>query len=305
MLYNQKSGSQINNEILLNFRTMVLQYKVHYTTRPSSTRDAPAGHEDLKWVPSSSVLIYGEHDAVLVDTALTINGCQDVLDFVIASGKNLKYIYITHPHGDHYFGIGVLKQHFPDARAIATKEAVEEMKKDIGAIPGERLTNVNTFRKLFPGEIPDDVQIAEALEGDEFEIEGEKFKVVKTGHTDTDCTSTLFVPSIGLALTGDAVYYNVHPFMAETKSPELRKEWVAALDKIVVLKPKLLVGGHKDPSTEDSPEAIEWTKGYFGNLERLAKETTSVEELYEKMLVLYPKALNPGSCWGAAKIMKS
>ena len=68
---------------------MVLQYKVHYTTRPSATRDAPAGKEDLKRVPSSSTLMYGERDAVLVDTALTIKGCKEVLDFVIASGKIL------------------------------------------------------------------------------------------------------------------------------------------------------------------------------------------------------------------------
>ena len=129
---------------------MVLQYKVHYTTRPSSTRDAPAGNADLKWVPPSSTLIYGKQDAVLVDTALMIKGCKEVLDFVIASGKNLKYIYITHPHGDHNFGIGILKEYFSSARAIATKEAVEDMKKDIGVIPGERLVNVNTFRKLFP-----------------------------------------------------------------------------------------------------------------------------------------------------------
>jgi glyoxylase-like metal-dependent hydrolase (beta-lactamase superfamily II) len=283
---------------------MVLQYKVHYTTRPSSTRDEPAGHENLKWVPSSSILIYGKQDAVLIDTALTIKGCKEVLDFVIASGKNLKYIYITHPHGDHYFGIGILKEYFVNARAIATREAVEEMKKDIGGIPSEGLTDLSIFRKLFPGEIPENVEIAEALESDEFEIEGEKFEVVKTGHTDTDCTSTVFVPSIGLAVTGDAVYYNVHPYMAENDSPELRKEWVTALDKIAELKPKLVVGGHKDPATQDDPAAIGWTKGYFENLERLAKQTTSAEELYEKMLQLYPKALNPGSCWGAAKVMK-
>jgi glyoxylase-like metal-dependent hydrolase (beta-lactamase superfamily II) len=115
---------------------MVLQYKVHYTTRPSSTRDAPAGHDDLKWVPSTSTLIYGTQDAVLVDTALTIQGCQEVSDFVLASGKNLKYIYITHPHGDHYFGISMLKEEFPTARAIATKEAVEEMMIDVGFSPG-------------------------------------------------------------------------------------------------------------------------------------------------------------------------
>lgn len=47
---------------------------------------------------------------------------------------------------------------------------------------------------------------------------------------------------------------------------------------------------------ENSPEDIQWTKGYSENLQQLAKETTSVEELYENMLEIYPMALNPGSC---------
>jgi glyoxylase-like metal-dependent hydrolase (beta-lactamase superfamily II) len=284
---------------------MALQYRVHYTTRPSSTRDAPAGNEDLKWVPSTSTLISGERDAVLVDTALTIKGCQEVLDFVVASGKNLKYIYITHPHGDHYFGIAMLRARFPNARAIATAEAVHEMKKDIGEVPGDRAITLKTFRSLFPGQIPEDVQVAEVLDGDEFEVEGEKFEVVRTGHTDTDCTSTLWVPSIGLAVTGDAVYYNVHPYMGEAKTREFREEWMAALEKIAALKPKFVVGGHKDPTTEDKPDAIEWTQGYFRNLGRLANETQTVEELYERMLEIYSTALNPGSCWGSAKLLKS
>ena len=82
--------------------------------------------------------------------------------------------------------------------------------------------------------------------------------------------------------------------MAETKSPELRKEWTVALDKIAALKPMLAVGGHKDPSMENSPEAIQRTKWCFENLEQLAKEATSGEELYEKTLEIYSTALNPG-----------
>jgi glyoxylase-like metal-dependent hydrolase (beta-lactamase superfamily II) len=59
----------------------------------------------LMWVANSATLIYGERDAVLVDTFLTTEQSQTLLDWVVASGKNLTAIYITHGHGDHFFGL--------------------------------------------------------------------------------------------------------------------------------------------------------------------------------------------------------
>jgi hypothetical protein len=56
------------------------------------------------------------------------------------------------------------------------------------------------------------------------------------GHTDTDDTTCLHVPSIGLVVAGDAVYNGIHPFLNESNR-QTRLEWIAALDKIDALKP--------------------------------------------------------------------
>src|SRR6201997_4927505 len=79
-----------------------LQWDVLTIKRPGLTRDLPPGKEELMWVANSSTLIYGKHDAVLVDTFLTTDQSQTLLDWVVASGKNLTAIYITHGHGDHF-----------------------------------------------------------------------------------------------------------------------------------------------------------------------------------------------------------
>jgi hypothetical protein len=44
-------------------------------------------------------------------------------------GKNLTTIYITHGHGDHWFGIGALLERFPGARAVASPDVVKIMKE--------------------------------------------------------------------------------------------------------------------------------------------------------------------------------
>src|SRR6267143_2016368 len=75
-----------------------LHWKVLTIKRPGLSRDLPAGKEELMWVANSSTLIYGERDAVLVDTFLTTEQSQTLLDWVVASGKNLIAIYVTHGH---------------------------------------------------------------------------------------------------------------------------------------------------------------------------------------------------------------
>jgi len=67
---------------------------VFVTKRLGLNRELPPGYESLAWVPNSSTLIYGERDAVLVDTFLTAEASQALADWVVASGKNLTAIYL-------------------------------------------------------------------------------------------------------------------------------------------------------------------------------------------------------------------
>jgi glyoxylase-like metal-dependent hydrolase (beta-lactamase superfamily II) len=112
------------------------------------------------WVANSSTLIYGERDAILVDTFLTVEQSNGLADAIVASGKTLKAIYVTHAHGDHFFGIKVLQDRFPNVKALATPEVVTRMKLQITP---EKLNG--RWRKLFPNQIPDVISIADPLEG--------------------------------------------------------------------------------------------------------------------------------------------
>jgi glyoxylase-like metal-dependent hydrolase (beta-lactamase superfamily II) len=72
---------------------------------------------------------FGKRDAVLVDTFITVEQADILVDWVAASGKNLTTIYVTHGHGDHCFAIALLLNRFPNARAVATPAVVKLMRK--------------------------------------------------------------------------------------------------------------------------------------------------------------------------------
>jgi glyoxylase-like metal-dependent hydrolase (beta-lactamase superfamily II) len=280
-------------------KTPSLSYRVFTTSRPGLNRDVPPGKEFLMWVANSATLIYGERDAVLVDTFLTVDQSKGLADEIAASGKTLKAIYVTHAHGDHFFGIKTLQDRFPNARALATPAVAAKMKLQVTP---EKLNA--RWRKLFPNQISDVISVADPLEGNEMDLEGNKLVVVKLGHTDTDDSTCLHVPSIGLVIAGDAVYNGIHPFLNESNK-QTRLEWLAALDQIDALKPLAVVAGHKVPGNNDSPRNVEETRQYLRDFIRLNEATKTARELYDKMLELYPDRANPGSLWSAAAVAKA
>jgi len=102
-----------------------LKWDVLVTKRQGLNRDLPPGKEQWMWVPTSATLISGERDAVLVDAFLTVEQVHAAVEWIAASSKNPTTIYITHGHGDHFFGIGALLDRFPSARAVATPNVLK------------------------------------------------------------------------------------------------------------------------------------------------------------------------------------
>jgi glyoxylase-like metal-dependent hydrolase (beta-lactamase superfamily II) len=268
------------------------------TETPVVTTDLPPGATERRWSPISATLISGQRDAVLVDTFLTVEQNRRLADWVVKSGKNLTTIYATHGHGDHFFGVNIIRERFPNARFVASREVTAVMRKQASiAILG------SFWNPRFPGQIDANPTIAEELAGTVIELEGNELVSVPLGHTDTENTTCLHVPSIGLVVAGDAAYNDVHVYLAESNS-ETRKEWISALDTIETLKPRAVVAGHKRPGRDDDPRIIEETQQYIRDFDRIAAATGSAEQLYNEMRALYPDRVNPGALWSSARGVK-
>ena len=265
---------------------------------PIAQAQRPEGVSETFFQATASTLIFGERDAVLVDAFMTVKQASALADWVASKHKNLTAIYITHGHGDHWFGVGTILERFPRARVVATANTIKVMQGN--ASP----QGLAAWGAGFPGQIPEKLLMAEELTGYVIDLEGRELIAVELGHTDTDNTTCLHVPSIGLVVAGDAVYNDVHLYLVESDAAK-RQEWLAALDTIEALHPRAVVASHKRPENADRPETVEETRQYIRDFDRLVATTSSGQQLYEQMLKLYPNRVNPGwALWNSAHAAK-
>ena len=231
------------------------------------------------WDPTTATLIYGEHDAVLVDALTTEAEGEALANWIALHDKNLTTIYITHGHPDHFFGMSVVLERFPNAKAIATSGTMDLLAQT----PPEL---IDFGRQMWPG-LPANLAFPEPYEDDTFILEGEEIRIVEQGRTDALHSTSLHVPSIDLVVGGDVLYNQCHMFVGET-TPQSRENWIAALDRLAALRPKIAVAGHKKTSAPDTPQAIEDSKRYLRDFGRLSETAPSEQQLFDEMDRLYP-----------------
>ncbi|GIF71666.1 MBL fold metallo-hydrolase [Asanoa siamensis] len=264
---------------------------------PVVSDDLPAGERQEVWSPTTATLIQGEREAVLVDALLTDRQGHDLADWVEASGKDLTTIYVTHGHGDHFFGAAAVLERFPEARLVATPEVVEVMAAHVAPALLDGF-----WRPRFPDQIGDPV-VAERLDGDTIGIEGEELVVVPLGHSDTDHTTALHALSIGLVVAGDSVYNGVHLYLGEAGQDGLH-DWFGALDTVDGLRPRAVVAGHQAPGAGDDPGAIDATRDYLRDWEEAVRRSTDAQGLYDTMIERYPDRINRTLVWHNAEAAK-
>ena len=273
-----------------------LQHKLFVSGQiPQSGRGPLPDGSTRMWSPITSTLITGQHDAVLVDPPLTKSQAAEVGDWIVASGRKLRQIYITHGHGDHWFGAIPLLQRFPDVTVLATEGTSKLM-----ATQNQPQFRADFWDRVFPGQLPTGEVDVCVVDPGGFELEEVALRPIEVGHTDTDATTMLHVPQIGLLVAGDAVYNGVHLYLSESGGVTGIDEWLAALDIAEALSPATVIAGHKDPHAADTPAHIQATRQYLTDARRLLESSDSAAAFYAAMLALHPDRINPGVLWGAA-----
>jgi glyoxylase-like metal-dependent hydrolase (beta-lactamase superfamily II) len=189
----------------------------------------------------------------------------------------IRRVVVSHYHADHFYGLAPLKAAGAEiwahgaARAYLDSEAA-------------RLRLAERRQSLAPW-VGADMRLVPAdrwLEGDErFVLGGLSFHVFRVGpaHTPEDLAMT--VQEEGVLFAGDLMFGGRLPFVGDADS----KAWIAAIDRIVLSRPKILVGGHGDVS-RDAAADLALTREYLVHLRetmgRAAEDLEDFDVAYAK-----------------------
>jgi glyoxylase-like metal-dependent hydrolase (beta-lactamase superfamily II) len=153
----------------------------------------------------------------------------------------------------------------------------------------------------FPGELPETPVVPEVLNSDEILVDGQVVNLIHVGQGDIDGSTIFHVPSADAVVAGDVVYNNVHMMFYEADEAK-REAWIASIDAMAALNPKIVVAGHKSVAAADLPEnTLAVSQQYVRDFTAVAKQSGRVEDLVHGMLELHGERDQPHTLWISAR----
>jgi glyoxylase-like metal-dependent hydrolase (beta-lactamase superfamily II) len=225
---------------------------------------------------SNAYLISGRSEAILFDVVMLRSDAVRLADHIEHSGKALKTVMISHAHPDHFMGLDVINQRFPEASIVATPNVVADIQAD-----GPWMFSL-LQGKLGP-EGPSRLVIPNALTAQELMIDGTPLQITEFGEGESKHIATLFIPTQGDLLAADLIYHQAHCYLQEKHLDG----WLARLEELEQFSRGHVSLIHPGHGASGSLSLIEHTRGYLRDFAESLK-IGDPNQMEKRMLEKYP-----------------
>lgn len=187
----------------------------------------------------------------------------------------VRRVVVSHYHADHFYGLQAFKA---EGAEIWAHRAAQGATRSADAV----LRLAQRKEALAPW-VNDATRLLEAdrfLDGDtDFELGGVHFALRHVGPAHSAEDLAMLVKEDGVLYAGDLVFRGRVPFVGDADS----RAWIAALDTLTALAPRVLVPGHGAPSHTPTAD-LDFTRNYLIYLReqmgRAAQDLVPFEDAY-------------------------
>lgn len=238
---------------------------------------------------ANMTLVSGESDAVLIDVPFSRADAFRVVAHILDSGKELKAILITHDHPDHFFGLDVLADEFPDAQILAAPIVVTDMTRSVPIKFDRWSDDLGTNAPHRP-------MVPTVLEGGTYMLEGHALQVIGPMQGDHVRSAVVWDAQSRTLVAGDVIYNGMFVWLGE-HTPDRYDDWIGALDRLEAMGPQRIIAGHTRPGLTDDNIGIEWTRNYIRYMGEAALQAQTSEELQDMVRAQFPEATDIYGCF--------
>lgn len=232
-----------------------------------------------------------DKSVVLVDCLRNSEEARLLATQVKAQDKPLTHLLITHGHPDHYIGMNVLKQEFPDARIVVNAPEIKEdviafstWMESVGWLEKEPALKPKTDTN--PGGFDYEGQISVVKRKEIKLAEGAVLELFSDfSAAECEHLTTIYNKELKAFFANDFVYNGVHPWLAIDKQniqnwKDQLLEFANVLDKDLSVYP-----GHGKPS---DISVFDKQLKYITDFEETVATAKTRDEAMERMQELYP-----------------
>lgn len=180
---------------------------------------------------------------VVVDAQFLVSQARLLRERIGAAGKPLAAVVVTHPHPDHFNGVGTLLEGAAERVSVYATQATRD---GIVAIEAQKRAE---WKPVHGADYPDATVLPDRVvaSGESVAIGGLDLRFDDVGPGESLNQTLVTVAGTGELFCGDLIYNRVHPWLVEGRS----SAWLEQLGSVLKTFPTVerVYPGHGEPTT--------------------------------------------------------